>query len=60
MKVFQRYQARNETFLQYYHGMKKLFGTMTVPLLEYEKVQILLQNLGINFKKPLNFLLIED
>lgn len=60
MKVFQRYQARNETFLQYYHGMKKLLGTMTVPLLEYEKVQILLQNLRTNFKKPLNFFLIED
>lgn len=60
MKVYQRHQARNETFLQYYHGMEELFGTMSVPLPEYEKVQILLQNLRIDYKKQLNFLHIPD
>ncbi|XP_062534809.1 uncharacterized protein LOC134203992 [Armigeres subalbatus] len=60
MKVYQRHQSRNETFLQYYHGMEELFGTMSVPLPEYEKVQILMQNMRIDYKKQLNFLPIAD
>ncbi|XP_062701912.1 uncharacterized protein LOC134285347 [Aedes albopictus] len=60
MKVYQRHQSRNETFLQFYHGMEELFGTMSVPLPEHEKVQILLQNMRIDYKKQLNFLPIAD
>lgn len=60
MKVYQRHQSRNETFLQYYHAMEELFGTMSVPLPEYEKVQILLQNMRLDYKRQLNFLPISD
>lgn len=60
MKVYQRQQARHETFLQFYHGMEELFGTMSVPLPEHEKVQILLQNMRIDYKKQLNFIPIAD
>lgn len=60
MKIYQRHQFRNETFLQYYHSMEELFGTMSIPLPEYEKVQILMQNVRIDYKKQLNFLPIAD
>ncbi|XP_058833431.1 uncharacterized protein LOC131691218 [Topomyia yanbarensis] len=43
MKVYQRRQQRNETFLEFYHEMERLFRTMTKQLPDYEKVQILLQ-----------------
>ncbi|XP_058834322.1 uncharacterized protein LOC131691724 [Topomyia yanbarensis] len=60
MKVYQRRQQRNETFLEFYHEMERLFRTMSTQLPDYEKVQILSQNMRIDYKKQLNFIPITD
>ena len=60
MKVYQRRPQRNETFLEFYHEMGRLFRKMSLQLPDYEKVQILLQNIRIDYKKQLNFLPITD
>lgn len=60
MKIYQRRQQRSESFHEFYYEMEKLFRTMCVQIPEYEKVQILLQNIRIDYKKQLTFLPITD
>lgn len=60
MKIYQRRQQRNESFHEFYYEMERLFRTMCVQIPEHEKVQILLQNIRIDYRKQLTFLPIAD
>lgn len=60
MKIYQRRQQRNESFHEFYYEMERLFRTMCVQIPEHEKVQILLQNIRIDYRKQLTFLPITD
>lgn len=60
MKIYQRRQQRNESFHEFYYEMERLFRTMCIQIPEYEKVQILLQNIRIDYRKQLTFLPITD
>lgn len=60
MKIYQRRQQRAESFHEFYYEMERLFRTMSVQIPDNEKVQILLQNTRIDYKKQLTFLHIND
>lgn len=60
VKIYQRRQQRNESFYEYYHEIEQLFRTMSFQLPEQEKVQVLQQNMRLDYKKQLNFLPIFD
>lgn len=60
MKIYQRRQQRNESFNEFYYEMERLFRTMSNQIPDYEKMQILLQNIRIDYKKQLTFLPIND
>lgn len=60
MKIYQRRQLRNEPFNEYYYEMERLFRTMSNQIPDYEKMQILLQNMRIDYKKQLTFVHITD
>lgn len=60
MKIYQRRQQKNESFNEFYYEMERLFRTMSVQIPEFEKVQILQQNMRLDYKKQLNFLPIVD
>lgn len=54
-KIYQRRQMRNESFHEFYHEMERLFRTMGEQISDLEKVQILKQNMRIDYKKQINF-----
>lgn len=60
MKIYQRRQQKNESFNEFYYEMERLFRTMSMQIAEFEKVQIIQQNMRIDYKKQLNFLPIAD
>lgn len=54
-KIYQRRQMRNESFQDYYHEMERLFRTMSEQISDFEKVQVLKNNMRIDYKKQINF-----
>lgn len=60
MKIYNRKQQRNESFREFYHEMEKLFQTMNIQMPEQEKLQILSQNMRIDYKKQINFVSINN
>ncbi|XP_055543099.1 uncharacterized protein LOC129728674 [Wyeomyia smithii] len=59
-KIYHRLQQRNESFHEFYFEVEKLFRTMNVQIPEYEKLQILLQNIRPDYKRALAFTPIVD
>ncbi|XP_062538482.1 uncharacterized protein LOC134206773 [Armigeres subalbatus] len=60
MKIYQRRQQKQESFHEYYFEMEKLFRTMSVQISDYEKVQILQQNMRVDYKRQMTFIPIQD
>lgn len=56
IKIYQRRQQRQESFHEYYFEMEKLFRSMCVQIPDYEKVQILQQNMRIDYKRQITFI----
>ncbi|XP_058816375.1 uncharacterized protein LOC131679659 [Topomyia yanbarensis] len=60
MKIYQRRQQKHESFHEYYFEIEKLFRTMSVQIPDYEKVQILQQNMRVDYKRQMTFIPIVD
>ncbi|XP_058827433.1 uncharacterized protein LOC131687369 [Topomyia yanbarensis] len=60
MKIYQRRQQKHESFHEYYFELEKLFRTMSVQIPEHEKVQILQQNMRVDYKRQMTFIPIID
>lgn len=60
MKIYQRRQQKYESFHEFYFEMEKLFRTMSVQIPDYEKVQILQQNMRVDYKRQMTFIPIVD
>ncbi|XP_055588879.1 uncharacterized protein LOC129741197 [Uranotaenia lowii] len=56
MKVYQRRQRQQESFHEFYSEIEKLIRTMSVPIPEFEKIQILQQNMRMDYKKFMAFI----
>ncbi|XP_058448788.1 uncharacterized protein LOC131428762 [Malaya genurostris] len=56
MKIYQRRQQKHESFHEYYFELEKLFRTMSIQIPEYEKVQIIQQNMRIDYKRQMTFI----
>ncbi|XP_055613075.1 uncharacterized protein LOC129759617 [Uranotaenia lowii] len=56
MKVYQRRQRQQESFHEFYSEVEKLIRTMSVPIPEFEKIQILQQNMRMDYKKFMAFI----
>ncbi|XP_055599014.1 uncharacterized protein LOC129748419 [Uranotaenia lowii] len=55
MKVYQRRQRQQESFYEFYSEVEKLIRTMSAPIPEFEKIQILQQNMRMDYKKQMAF-----
>lgn len=53
VKIYQYRQQRNETFQQYYLHMEKLFRSMSQPMSESDKIEVLKMNLRFDYRKLL-------
>lgn len=53
VKIYQYRQQRHETFQQYYLHMEKLFRSMSVPMSETDKLEVLKMNLRFDYRKLL-------
>ena len=60
MKIYQRRQQKFESFHEFYFEMEKLFRTMSVQIPDFEKVQILQQNMRMDYKRQMAFIPIVD
>lgn len=60
MKIYQRRQQKHESFHEYYFEIDRLFRSMCMQIPDYEKVQILQQNMRIDYKRHMTFLPITD
>ncbi|KXJ68007.1 hypothetical protein RP20_CCG006673 [Aedes albopictus] len=52
-RIYQRRQARNETFQDFYYEMESMFRSMSNPMAEWEKVDVLRRNMRTDYKKAL-------
>lgn len=53
VKIYQYRQQRNETFQQYYLHMEKLFRSMSQPMSEPDKIEVIKMNLRFDYRKLL-------
>ncbi|XP_058445188.1 uncharacterized protein LOC131426458 [Malaya genurostris] len=60
MKIYQRRQQKQESFHEFYFEIENLFRTMSVQIPDYEKVQILQQNMRVDYKRQMTFIPIVD
>ncbi|XP_062534692.1 uncharacterized protein LOC134203871 [Armigeres subalbatus] len=60
MKIYQRRQQKHESFHEFYFEMEKLFRTMSCQIPNVEKMQIIQQNMRIDYKRQMTFLPIAD
>lgn len=60
MKIYQRRQQKYESFHEFYFEMEKLFRTMCSQIPDLEKMQILQQNMRVDYKRQMTFLAIAD
>lgn len=60
MKIYQRRQQKHESFHEFYFEMEKLFRTMSSQIPDSEKMQLLQQNMRIDYKRQMTFLPIAD
>lgn len=60
MKIYQRRQQKYESFHEFYFEMEKLFRTMSCQIPDFEKMQILQQNMRVDYKRQMTFLPIAD
>ncbi|XP_058817004.1 uncharacterized protein LOC131680298 [Topomyia yanbarensis] len=60
MKIYQRRQQKHESFHEFYFEMEKLFRSMSQQIPDYEKIQILQQNMRVDYKRQLAFIPIVD
>ena len=51
VRIYQHRQQRNETFQQYYLQMEKLFRSMSQPMAENDKLEVLKMNLRYDYRK---------
>lgn len=56
MKIYQRRQQRQESFHEFYFEMEKLFRSMCVQIPDQEKVQILQQNMRVDYRRQMTFI----
>lgn len=52
-RIYQRRQARNETFQDFYYEMESMFRSMSNPMNEWERVDVLRRNMRSDYKKAL-------
>lgn len=52
-RIYQRRQARNETFQDFYYDMDSMFRSMSSPMNEWERVDVLRRNMRSDYKKAL-------
>lgn len=55
IKIYGRKQQKNESFHDYHNEVESMFRSMQYQLPEFEKVQILKQNMRTDYKKQLTF-----
>ena len=56
MKIYQRRQQRQESFHEFYFEMEKLFRSMCEQIPDQEKVQILQQNMRVDYRRQMTFI----
>ncbi|KAL9705361.1 hypothetical protein quinque_008879 [Culex quinquefasciatus] len=55
IKIYGRKQQKNESFHDYHNEVESMFRSMQYQLPEFEKIQILKQNMRTDYKKQLTF-----
>lgn len=60
MKIYQRRQQKYESFHEFYFEMERMFRTMSFQIPDFEKMQILQQNMRVDYRRQMTFLPIAD